>query len=197
MANLTKTFKNLHAGAKPRAWIHVLFTFVFPLFPKKCNDNKGRFNQCVDLNPINHCAFFFHWFYLIKCLKCWQHVKTDKNIYSFLPLPAIRRLFLFAREFFPPPKKNIAWSQVARDWVTNLNFNIINKHSCNKPHIVCSNYDRRKNVCKNGIVYRLSSRIYRLRFSTAVFKWFSGVRGLAATQATSAETFIRKTKHKS
>ena len=31
---MTKKFKNLHAGAKPRALIHVLFTFVFPFFLK-------------------------------------------------------------------------------------------------------------------------------------------------------------------
>ena len=30
----------------------------------------------------------------------------------------------------------------------------------------------------------LLSRIYRVGFSTAVLKWFSGVRGPAATQAT-------------
>ena len=154
----------------------------FSLFPKKCNDNKGRFNQCVDLNPINHCAFSFHGFYFIKCFKCWQHVHTDKNIYSFLPLPAIRRSFFF---FF-------AWSQVmfARDCVTNLNFKIIDKRSCNKSHIVCSNYYRRKNVCKNGIAHRLSSRIYPLGFSTAVFKWF--VECVGRLQRRLPETFIRK-----
>ena len=41
-----------------------LLLFFFP--KKKCNDNKGHFNKCVDLNSIICYCFVFHGFYFIN-----------------------------------------------------------------------------------------------------------------------------------